>query len=101
MLCEDCARKYLKERLELTDAEINTELESMKHVLNRPFGYIRFSTDGNTRVTYKETDDGWLETDTVVKEDKEIFKKLEGCPASVHLCISSLSSQCFCLSHSP
>lgn len=74
-LCEECARKYLKERLELTDAEINTELESMKHVLNRPFGYIRFSTDGNTRVTYKETDDGWLETDTVVKEDKEIFKK--------------------------
>ena len=71
-LCEDCARKSLKNAIR-TDEE--DTLESMKNVKTRPFGYTRFSTGENLKVYYKETEDGWLERDHVEHESKDVFKK--------------------------
>lgn len=59
-LCEDCARKYLRDEKVL---EIDKELENMKHECEG-FGYKLYSGDEVTTVTYKETPDGWLEKDT-------------------------------------
>jgi DNA-directed RNA polymerase subunit RPC12/RpoP len=71
-LCEDCAKKALAKGVRTDDEDT---LEAMKNVKTKPFGYIRFSMDKNVRVLYKETDDGWLERDTVNVESKDIFKK--------------------------
>ena len=63
-LCQDCARKYMKiDHPEWTKEELDVELEKQK-VVNSKFGYTQFGKE-HKKVTYKETEDGWLEVDKV------------------------------------
>ena len=63
-LCQDCARKYMEiDHPEWTKEELAVELEKQK-VVNSRFGYTQFGKE-HKRVTYKETEDGWLEVDKV------------------------------------
>lgn len=72
-LCKDCARKYLIK--EVPEDKIEEELNSMKEIACT-YGYKRFSEDGMIRVTFKETDDGWLEKDKVEKLNEQKERKL-------------------------
>lgn len=63
-LCQDCARKYMEiDHPEWTKEELDVELEKQK-VVNSRFGYTQFGKE-HKKVTYKETEDGWLEVDKV------------------------------------
>ena len=70
-LCEDCAKEHLK-KCGITEDKIEESLAKMKNVLNVPFGFQQFSKDSIKTVTYKETDDGWLEVDSVTDKPREI-----------------------------
>lgn len=72
-LCEDCARKYLLD-YGIQEDKIAEELENMKHECEG-FGYRQYSKDRITKVTYKETEDGWLEKDQEIELDPEEEKK--------------------------
>jgi hypothetical protein len=65
-LCEKCAREHLIAN-GVPEDKVEETLEEMKTVQTKPDGYIQFSKDGDIRVTYKETEDGWYEVDEVVK----------------------------------
>ena len=72
-LCKDCARKHLIEE-EVPEDKIEEELNSMKEIAYT-YGFKRFSKDGITLVTFKETDDGWLEKDKEEKLDEQEEKR--------------------------
>lgn len=61
-LCEDCARKALAKGVRTA---FDDDLASMKNVKTKPFGYTQYQLGSETKVVYKETDDGWLERDYV------------------------------------
>ena len=68
-LCKDCARKHLIEE-EVPEHEIEETLNEMKEIACT-YGYKQFGKDGVTSVTFKETDDGWLEKDKEEKLDEQ------------------------------
>ena len=72
-LCRDCARKYLVDNNVPAD-KIEAELESMKDVCPG-FGYTRYGKGKVVEVTYRETDDGWLEKDREIELDPEEEKR--------------------------
>ncbi len=68
-LCEECAKKALGHRVRTSEEDC---LDSMRTVQEKPFGYTRFSREGDLKVIYKETEDGWLEHDHVETVPKEV-----------------------------
>lgn len=68
-LCKDCARKHLIEE-EVPEDKIEEELNEMKEIAYK-YGYKQFGKDGVTSVTFKETNDGWLEKDKEEKLDEQ------------------------------
>ena len=71
-LCEDCARKALGHGVRTSEED---DLDNMRTVKEKPFGYTRFSREGDIKVIYKETEDGWLERDHAETVPKEVFKQ--------------------------
>lgn len=71
-LCEECAKKALGHKVRTSEED---DLDSMRTVQEKPFGYTRFSREGDLKVIYKETDDGWLERDHAETVPKEVFKQ--------------------------
>lgn len=70
-LCRNCAIEHLlHERTNWSSVEIEKELNEMKEIACT-HGYKRFGKDGVTLVTFKETEDGWLEKDKVEKLDEQ------------------------------
>lgn len=69
-MCRDCALKYLKTQMGVTEAPLEESLSEMHHVPKGPFGYLRFSKEETARVSYRETEDGWLEDGKV-----EVYRK--------------------------
>ena len=77
-MCRDCALKYLATQMGVTETPLEASLPEMHHVPKGPFGYIRFSKNEGTKVTYRETEDGWLEEETVEPYNKEVTNEDEG-----------------------
>ena len=71
-LCEDCARKALGKGIRTGEDD---SLDDMKTIKDKPFGYTRFSRDGNVKVLYRETVDGWLERDHVSTASQPDYKE--------------------------
>ena len=72
-LCEDCARKYIEngyEDLADEDATVNETLKAIRHVKEKPFGYIRSGKPRSKTVLFRETDDNWMEIDKVIEGDE-------------------------------
>lgn len=66
-LCEDCARKALETGLRTS---FDDQLDTMKNVKTKPFGYTVYRLGQETKVIFKETEDGWLERDHVEQISK-------------------------------
>lgn len=75
-LCRNCAIDHLlHENANLSSVEVEKQLNEMKTIQEKPFGFIRFSKDKDIRTTFKETSDNWLEVDHIEELDKDEFKK--------------------------
>lgn len=75
-LCRNCAIDHLfQENANLSSVEIEKELNEMKTIQEKPFGFIRFSKDKDIKTIFKETSDNWLEVDHTEELDSEEFKK--------------------------
>jgi hypothetical protein len=75
-LCRNCAIDHLLyENDNLSSVEVEKQLNEMKTVQEKPFGFIRFSKDKDTKTVFKETSDNWLEVDHIEELDSEEFKK--------------------------
>lgn len=75
-LCRNCAIDHLyHENANLSSVEIENQLNKMKTIQEKPFGFIRFSKDKDIKTIFKETSDNWLEVDRIEELDKDEFKK--------------------------
>lgn len=75
-LCRNCAIDHLfHENANLSSVEIEKQLNKMKTIQEKPFGFIRFSKGKDTKTIFKETSDNWLEIDHIEELDKDEFKK--------------------------
>jgi hypothetical protein len=75
-LCRNCAIDHLLyENDNLSSVEVEKQLNEMKTVQEKSFGFIRFSKDKDTKTVFKETSDNWLEVDHIEELDSEEFKK--------------------------
>ena len=75
-LCRNCAIDHLHhENTNLSSDEIEKQLNEMKTIQEKPFGFIRFSKDKDIKTIFKETSDNWLEVDRIEELDKDEFKK--------------------------
>lgn len=68
-MCRNCAIEHELKSNGVTEENYETALESMESVVDQ-FGFKRYGNP-TTMTTFKETDDGWLEVDTVEELDKE------------------------------
>lgn len=75
-LCRNCAIDHLfYENANLSSVEIEKQLNEMKTIQEKPFGFIRFGKDKDIKTIFKETSDNWLEIDHTEEIDSEEFKK--------------------------
>ena len=75
-LCKECATKYLiRNKDSWSSSEIEKELDDMKHIQEKPFGFIRFGNGKSVRTIFRETGDGWLEIDHTEDVDNDKFKE--------------------------
>jgi len=75
-LCRNCAIDHLfHENGNLSSVEIEKQLNEMKTIQEKPFGFIRFSEGKDIKTIFKETSDNWLEVDHTEELDSEEFKK--------------------------
>jgi hypothetical protein len=75
-LCRNCAIDHLfHENDNLSSVEIEKQLNEMKTIQEKPFGFIRFGKDKDIKTIFKETSDNWLEVDHTEEIDSEEFKK--------------------------
>ena len=66
-LCEECARKAIEKGVRTS---FDDQLDAMKNVKTKPFGYTVYRLGQETKVIFKETEDGWLERDHVEQINK-------------------------------